>query len=136
MGLVFSDHGSDEFNTWGRRLAVFSADDLKRGLDTCLREHRGKGKLDLPTFMGYCQPPKVAHRPYQPPTRTPRLTDGRSLGNERFQELHKVTLAMMQEGPDGPITRATREKRLTRNFVNGKSAEEIMAFCERLYGQS
>lgn len=73
------------------------------------------------------------NRRAEPPT-TARLSDMSSFGKgPRFKELAKVTQAMMREGPDGPITRATKDNRLTNRNVHGKSAEEIIAWCKELY---
>lgn len=52
----------------------------------------------------------------------------------RFRELMKVTEAMQEEEGEGPITRATEDGFLTGRFVKGKSAEEIISYCERKYG--
>ena len=65
---------------------------------------------------------------------TARLSGPRTLGNKRFQELNKVTQAMIAEEGSGPIHKATMAGTLTAKFVEGKSAEEIIKVCQKLYG--
>ena len=60
---------------------------------------------------------------------TARLADYSTLGNERFQELAKVTQAMNEEAGNGPIRQATLAGKLTSNFVRNKSADEIINYC-------
>lgn len=64
---------------------------------------------------------------------TARLSDPSTLGNERFQELMKVTNAMSAEVGEGPITIATRAGKLDLYFIRGKSAGEIINYCNKLY---
>ena len=54
------------------------------------------------------------------------------LGNQRFQELLKVIKAM--EDGNKAVKRATLENKLNKNFIKGKSADEIIDYCNRLYG--
>lgn len=131
MGLVFAAHGSSEFNTWGRRLSALTREDLARGLATCERHTRDKGKLDLPTFLGYCR--AVPRHIADPPVRS--VADMRARNkNPRFRELMKVTDAMLTENGEGPITKATKANRLTKHFTEGKTAGQIIEFCQGLYG--
>ena len=72
------------------------------------------------------------HRQAEPTTA--RLGDYSSMGNKGFQELCKVTSAMSAEEGDGPITKATKAGKLHKHFVRGKSAQEIINHCQKLYG--
>ena len=64
---------------------------------------------------------------------TARISDFSTMGNKRFQELCQVTREMNAEPIDGPIHRATSDGKLSKSFVRGKSAEEIIDFCKNLY---
>lgn len=68
-----------------------------------------------------------------PPT-TARLSDLRSFGQgERWNELTLVTQAMIDEEGEGPITKASRQKKLTKGVIQGKPVGEIINFCKGLY---
>lgn len=94
-----------------------------------VRDH--VGFFDVGVFRKLCF--QVVNT-YQPPPQTARLSDYSTLGDERFRELAKVTQAMNEETGIGPIRRATLDGKLNRHFVMGKSADEIISYCQELYG--
>lgn len=82
---------------------------------------------------GYNQQLAQKRQAEQPPE-IRSLEDLGRHGNKRWRELLTVTHAMQEEVGEGPITKASRDGRLTGNFIRGKSAQEIIDHCKRLYG--
>ena len=114
-------------NSWKLGLAGISAENIQMGLEAA-RDH--KGYFDLGTFRGYCRKPIGAAPSYS--ETVARLSEISSFGQgERWEELSKVTAAMMAEPADGPITRAAKAGYLTKNNTRGKSAGEIIDNCNR-----
>lgn len=118
-------------NSWKLGLSGISAENLKRGLEAA-REH--KGYFDIGTFRGYCRKPIGAAPSYS--ETVPRLSELTSLGKtEKAKDLLKVTLAMLAEDGDGPITQATKAKLLDRDFVKTRSSAEIIDYCQKRFPQ-
>lgn len=119
--------------SWGYGLSGMSEKQIRRGLELT-KDH--VGFFDVGVFRKYCFTQEASHKLYTPPPATAKLADLSSFGKgERWNELAKVTKAMMEEGKNGPITRATLNNKLTRNVIRGKSADEIIAYATKLYGQ-
>ena len=115
--------------SWGYGLSGLSEKQARKGL-AASRDH--VGYFDLGIYRKFCFQQEASHRPAI--TETARLNRPSTLGNARFRELHKVTQAMREEEGSGPIHKATLAGDLGYRFVSGKSAQEIIEFCERKYG--
>ena len=56
--------------------------------------------------------------------------------NEQTRQMLLVTQEMLSEPQSGPITRATMDGQLNSHSCKGKSAEQIIDFCYKLYGET
>ena len=56
--------------------------------------------------------------------------------NEQTRQMLLVTQEMLSEPQSGPITRATMDGQLNSHSCKGKSAEQIIEFCHKLYGET
>ena len=127
--------GGPDYNYWRSQLADLTDKHLDAGLT---QTNTFKGYLTWSEFRKLCMDgyntqtqqrraegikPAVAH-----------LSNPASFGrSERWKELAKVTKAMMEGPPGGPIHRAALENRLTKRNIDGKSADEIIEFSNNLY---
>lgn len=95
-----------------------------------------KGYFTIGEFKSLCIEAyqKLVEQNRRPVRTTARLSDLRTFGgDDRWVELALVTQAMNAEEGEGPITRASRENKLTKHVIRGKSADEIISFCHDLY---
>lgn len=127
--------GGIDYGNWRDSVADLTDKHLVEGRELAVNH---QGFFQLGHFRHYCIQGHNARVEQErnrrkSQERTLRLKDASRLGNKRFQELHKVTMAMLEETGEGPITRATKDRRLTKHVVQGKSADEIIAFCKALY---
>ena len=111
--------GGKDYHYWRHQLRDMTDPQLVAGLEATARFD---GFLTWSEFRKLCKPKQSASHEYP---KYPRLPN--KLGNERFQELLKVTKAMKDEPTGGPIHKATLAGKLTKNFIRGKSAEEVIA---------
>ena len=119
-----------EYHFWKVQLRDLTDKHLKAGLE---QTSSFKGFLTWSEFRALCMDGYLRIREQErqaiPPT-TAALSDMSSFGKgDRWNELSKVTTAMMLEDKDGPITKASKAGRLTRNNTRGKSASEIIEMC-------
>lgn len=110
--------------SWGYGLTGLTENQVRKGLELT-KDH--VGFFDLGVFRQLCRQQQAS---YQQPAQLPPPS---KTGNARFRELCKVTDAMKAEVGKGPITRATLDNRLTANFIRGKSAQQIIDYCQKLY---
>ena len=127
--------GGPDYNYWRSQLADLTDKHLDAGLT---QTNTFKGYLTWSEFRKLCMDGYNVHqqqrRSQYKEQAVPRLSDPASFGRgERWKELAKVTKAMMEEPPGGPIHRAALENRLTKRNIDGKSADEIIEFCNNLY---
>lgn len=124
MAQVIS--GVDYFY-WRHQLRDLTDKHLKAGLE---QTNSFQGFLTWSEFRKLCMDGFLRIREQQrqaAPATTAALSDMSSFGKgERWRELSQITSAMMAEPKGGPITRASKAGVLTKNFIRGKSADEII----------
>jgi|TARA_R110000751_G_scaffold287107_1_gene391732 hypothetical protein len=117
--------------SWGFGLSGLNESQIRKGIRLA-RDH--SGFFDLGAFRKLCFTNEVSHKPFV--NDTARLDKPKTLGNARFRELYKVTQAMNEEEPNGPIYQATIGGHLFDNFVKGKKADDIIAWCHNKFGKA
>lgn len=129
--------GSTDYSYWRNQLHDLDNKHLRAGLELSGTFH---GYLTWSEFRKLCvdgyalwtQQSRQAEAPA-----TARLTDMRTFSkNPRFHQLLAITHAMRREEGEGPITKASRAGDLDKRFLQGKSPEEVIAFCHRKYGSA
>jgi len=114
--------------SWGYGLTGLSERQIRAGLELS-KDH--VGYFDLGVFRQYCFQRQPS---YQPSPTTARLSDPKTLGNSRFQELMKFTKAMDESPVGSPLHKASLDGFLTPSFIRGKSAEQLIDICNKRYG--
>lgn len=82
-------------------------------------------KLCVDAYMAQTQ------QNHQAVPKTAQLDRPESMGNKRFRELRTGVTDVMDEEP--AVKRASQEKKLTIGVIRGKSPQQIIDYCKRLY---
>ncbi len=126
---------SNDYKYWRDQLSDLNDTYLKAGL-----KHSGtfQGYFTWGSFRRLCMEgyrTEVQQNRFRQMSSNARLSNLESLGKgQRWNVLVEVTRAMLREEGNGPITQASRRKTIPGDVLRKNSAEQIIHFCQKLYG--